>query len=92
MPFWKMRVILNAREMFSGCTLYDGVGTQYIFERSSAVTNLSQFAPNCPAWKQSLRTWCVSNIPFLPSDFATNTPFLANVANQPVWGTCPAVP
>lgn len=52
------------------------------------VTNMGSAFFTASSFNQDLTSWCVTNIPTEPSNFATGSALTPE--NKPVWGTCPA--
>ena len=89
---WKAPLCASADSMFNNCTEMEGYGMEELFKNApTVVNNLSNFGNNANKWKQPLTGWCVSKITTAPNNFGSSGSFLAQVSNQPVWGTCPVV-
>ena len=86
---WHAPLCVSATRMLYECTELSGIGFEFLFNKASSIRSLIGFAYGTTKWEAPLTKWCVSMITSLPNDFATNSPFLSQTANQPVWGTCP---
>lgn len=76
--------VTNMSRMFEGAANFNQpIGSW----NTSNVTDMNFMFVNTYSFNQNLSGWCVTNIASLPTSFATNSAL--ELANYPVWGTCP---
>jgi hypothetical protein len=76
--------VTNMFGMFQLALVFNGDISTW---NTSKVTNMAFMFSNAVAFNRDLSSWCVTLIPTVPSNFATNTP--SWVLAKPNWGTCP---
>ena len=85
---WDTSSVISMNSMFNGASAFNqDIGNW----DTSSVTDMGSMFNGAAAFNRDLSGWCVSEIGTVPSSFATGAASAFNVAQQPIWGSCPSI-
>ncbi len=87
---WDVSNVEYINNMFDSNVVYNQPMPYWNVSTAVPSTRLRLMFFGASSFNQDISTWCVTNTPSLPADFATGSPLQPEF--YPVWGTCPERP